>query len=242
MNGTNQYTRIVDTGLRAYTEYGSNGPEEDREVADHLYHSYPRDLYTVRSEIDDFCARFNVKPVELNEREIPHIIPVCTGSFLVIDRCEANPVLDAYPDEPIGGCASSLEDHLAFRILGLRLNPPPALNIEVKFWLNDKDLNSVREMDREVRLRTKIADSDRDFKIKFIRRLLTNGERVRVVLLISGRETKHPEKAVKLMERIIEELKETAIIVKQPALDQSPIKRDLFRKYYRLCMTLDPLK
>ena len=65
-------------------------------------------------------------------------MPICTGKFLVIDRCKGNPVLQIYPDEPVGVCANSLEESLAFNILFLRLDP----SIEepyVKFWVDYDD-------------------------------------------------------------------------------------------------------
>jgi len=141
MNGTTECSYKVSENVVLH-----GGPDptdwisaiERSEIHGHLYHSYPRDLYTIRGEIDEVCARFKVKPSELDQREIPHIMPISSGTFLVIDRCEANPVLQIYPDEPVGVCANSLEESLAFNILFRKLDPSTE-EAYVKFWVDYDD-------------------------------------------------------------------------------------------------------
>src|SRR3990170_7794156 len=95
MNGTTEYSyavshEVVLRGGMDPTDLYSATESYERQL--HLFHSYPRDLWTIRSEIREVCAWFQVKSDELDQRNIPHIMPISTGIFLVIDHCEANPV------------------------------------------------------------------------------------------------------------------------------------------------------
>jgi hypothetical protein len=148
MNGTTEchFNIAYDETLRG----GSDATDwylarKSEEVHSHLFHSYPRDFRAIRTEIGEACALLKVRPEELNKRDIPHIMPLRSGSFLVMDRCEANPVLQTYPDYPEEGSslnANSLQEFLAFRILNLRLD---SFSEEpyVKFWV-DYDDGAVR--------------------------------------------------------------------------------------------------
>jgi hypothetical protein len=140
MNGTTifSFTRTHYHHLRGSDPIDFYTAEEKEEVYSHLFHSYPRDLGTIRREIGEVCERFTVKPNELDQREIPHIMPFMSGKFLVIDRCEGNPVLSIYPDEEVGIFTNSLEKYLAFSILGLRLDSSIE-EIYVKFWVDYDD-------------------------------------------------------------------------------------------------------
>jgi hypothetical protein len=144
MNGTTEcYFKISrDVVLRG----GSDATDwysasESEEVHNHIFHSFPRDLHTIRKEIAEVCAQFKVSQEEVNQREIPHIMPIRTGMFLVIDRCEANPVLSIYPDYPEEGAtlfANSLQESLAFNILAIRLKSSSE-EPYVKFWVDYDD-------------------------------------------------------------------------------------------------------
>jgi len=72
---------------------------------------------------------------------------------------------------------------------------------------------------REVRLRPKIGDHDFEAKLRLARKLLNEGDKVKVTILFRGREITHPEIGLKLLQRMAESLKEIASVDKQPSLE-----------------------
>lgn len=72
---------------------------------------------------------------------------------------------------------------------------------------------------REVRLRPKISEHDIEFKIRIIKKLLEEGDRVKVRVLFRGREITHPELGRQLLERAAKELAGIATIEKAPAME-----------------------
>ena len=72
---------------------------------------------------------------------------------------------------------------------------------------------------REVRLRPKIGDHDFEAKARSVKKLLDEGDKVRVAVMFRGREITHPEIGWKLLQRMAESLKEVATIDRQPALE-----------------------
>ena len=71
---------------------------------------------------------------------------------------------------------------------------------------------------REVRLRPKIGDHDFEAKARSVRRLLDGGDKVKVTVRFRGREVTHPELGLKLLQRMVEGLKEVAAIERQPSM------------------------
>ncbi|MFC2033991.1 translation initiation factor IF-3 [Chloroflexota bacterium] len=71
---------------------------------------------------------------------------------------------------------------------------------------------------REVRLRPKIGDHDFEAKARLARKLLGGKDKVKVSILFRGREITHPEIAWKLMQRMIESLKDIATVEGKPVL------------------------
>ena len=72
---------------------------------------------------------------------------------------------------------------------------------------------------RHVRIRPKIDDHDFEAKTKVVRKLLGEGDKVRVVVMFRGREITHPEIGWKLLQRMLEMLKDEAVADSQPAMD-----------------------
>ncbi len=72
---------------------------------------------------------------------------------------------------------------------------------------------------REIRLRPKIGDHDFEAKARKARKLLAEGDKVKVTVLFRGREITHPELGWKLLQRMTETLNENASIDKQPAME-----------------------
>ena len=72
---------------------------------------------------------------------------------------------------------------------------------------------------REVRLRPKIGDHDFEAKARLGRKLLEEGDKVKVTVMFRGREITHPEFGWKLLQRMAESLKGVASIDRQPLME-----------------------
>jgi bacterial translation initiation factor 3 (bIF-3) len=83
---------------------------------------------------------------------------------------------------------------------------------------------------REVRLRPSIAEHDLQAKIRTIRKLLDDGNKVKLVVRFRGREIVYPELGWKVLRKVAEDLKEVAVVGDHPvrnprniALTLSPV-------------------
>ncbi|MCP4605441.1 MAG: translation initiation factor IF-3 [Proteobacteria bacterium] len=65
---------------------------------------------------------------------------------------------------------------------------------------------------KEVKMRPKTDDHDFDFKVKHIRRFLNEGNKAKVTIRFRGREMAHPEMAAKLLDKVVEQVKDIGII------------------------------
>ena len=72
---------------------------------------------------------------------------------------------------------------------------------------------------RQVRLRPKIDSHDFEAKARTVKKLLANGDKVRVSVIFRGREITHPEIGWRLLQRMSEMLKEVASVERQPMLE-----------------------
>ena len=72
---------------------------------------------------------------------------------------------------------------------------------------------------REVRLRPKIGTHDFEFKARTARKLLTDGDKVKVTLMFRGREATHPELGWKVLQRMVESLSEVSSLERQPVME-----------------------
>lgn len=72
---------------------------------------------------------------------------------------------------------------------------------------------------REVKLRPKIDDHDYQVKSRMVRRLLSEGDKVKVTMMFRGREVVHANIALKLLERVFNDSAELAIIENRPRLE-----------------------
>ena len=84
---------------------------------------------------------------------------------------------------------------------------------------------------REVRMRVKIDKHDRDFKIRTARKLLLEGDKVKVSVMFRAREITHPEVAQELLVGFYDQLKDVADLERWPGLEGR-----------FMTMTLDPGK
>jgi translation initiation factor IF-3 len=84
---------------------------------------------------------------------------------------------------------------------------------------------------REVRFRPKIGKHDIEFKMRTIRKLLAEGDKVKVSVLFRGREITHPHLGKEILDNVARELVEVATVEKFPEMDAR-----------RMIMILNPIK
>jgi translation initiation factor IF-3 len=72
---------------------------------------------------------------------------------------------------------------------------------------------------REIRLRPKIGIHDFEAKARVARKLLADGNKVKVTLLFRGREITHPDLGWKVLQRMAETLGEVAYPERQPLME-----------------------
>lgn len=79
--------------------------------------------------------------------------------------------------------------------------------------------NQVVILVKEIRFNANTDTHDIDFKTKHIRQFLLDGNKVKVSVIYRGRMITHPEIGQKLMDEILDKLKDIAKIESQPKLE-----------------------
>jgi translation initiation factor IF-3 len=74
-------------------------------------------------------------------------------------------------------------------------------------------------MVHEVRMRPRTGQHDIDLKVRIAERLLAEGDKVKLSVMFRGREMSHPEVGQEVLQRALEQLKETAGIEKPPGME-----------------------
>ena len=69
---------------------------------------------------------------------------------------------------------------------------------------------------KEIKFRPKVDEHDYQFKKKHIERFLAEGDKVKATIFFRGREMAHPEIGRRILERLIEDLAETAVAETTP--------------------------
>jgi translation initiation factor IF-3 len=72
---------------------------------------------------------------------------------------------------------------------------------------------------REVRLRPKIGIHDFEAKARTARKLLNDGDKVKLTLMFRGRESTHPELGWKVLQRMVESLNDISSLERQPLME-----------------------
>jgi translation initiation factor IF-3 len=72
---------------------------------------------------------------------------------------------------------------------------------------------------REIRMRPRIGQHDIDFKIRAVRKLLQEGNKVKVIVIFRGREIAHPELGKQLLDGVIESLGDAAKVERAMGLE-----------------------
>jgi hypothetical protein len=118
--------------------YGSSGVSHAYAP---IYYSYPRDLATVREYIRWIYDAYGVTPEIVEERCIPHIMPIRGHRFLVMDRNQEHSVLSMHGNDTIL-YAESLS---VFLVLDIFESGAVVIDTEdstVKFWLEGSEATS----------------------------------------------------------------------------------------------------
>lgn len=63
---------------------------------------------------------------------------------------------------------------------------------------------------KEIKFRPKISIHDYNFKLKHIRRFIEEGNKVKITIMIRGREKSHPEMAQQILDRILSDVADIA--------------------------------
>jgi len=72
---------------------------------------------------------------------------------------------------------------------------------------------------KEVQFRPKIGDSDFEVKRKRVQRFLGEGDKVKCTLRFRGREVTHPELGRQILQRLVDDLGERAVVEVMPKLE-----------------------
>ena len=71
---------------------------------------------------------------------------------------------------------------------------------------------------KQIKIGLKIGENDLNIKLKKINEFLTNGDKVKIMIVFKGREMAHQEIGVDLLDKIIDKLSETAVVEGNPLM------------------------
>lgn len=71
---------------------------------------------------------------------------------------------------------------------------------------------------KQMRLGLKIGVNDLEIKLRKIRKFLEDGHKVKILIFFRGREMAHKELGFELMDRIIAQLEENAVVEQKPQM------------------------
>lgn len=72
---------------------------------------------------------------------------------------------------------------------------------------------------KEIKMRYKIEEHDYQVKLRNAHKFLTDGDKIKVLTILRGREMQHKDMAMKLMQKFAEELKDLAIMDREPKME-----------------------
>src|SRR5262245_65548531 len=83
---------------------------------------------------------------------------------------------------------------------------------------------------KEIKFRPKVDEHDYQFKKKHIERFLADGDKVKATIFFRGREMAHPEIGRRILERLIGELGDAAIVESAPRQEGNQMHTILAQK------------
>lgn len=72
---------------------------------------------------------------------------------------------------------------------------------------------------KEVKLRPKTEEHDYDFKIRNVKRFLEEGNKAKVTIMFRGREITHRELGSQVLEEVVTDLKDVAVVEQTPRME-----------------------
>jgi translation initiation factor IF-3 len=72
---------------------------------------------------------------------------------------------------------------------------------------------------KEMKFRPKIDEHDYTTKMKHVTRFLNEGNKVKLTIMFRGREMAHPELGMKILQRVADDLADTAVVESAPRQD-----------------------
>jgi translation initiation factor IF-3 len=72
---------------------------------------------------------------------------------------------------------------------------------------------------KEIKFRPKTDAHDLDFKVKHIRRFLSEGNKARLVVIFRGREIVHPETGQAMLKKVVELTQDIAMVEQPPMME-----------------------
>ena len=72
---------------------------------------------------------------------------------------------------------------------------------------------------KEIKLRPKTDEHDFDFKVKHIRRFLSEGNKCKLVIVFRGREIVHPETGQAMLDSVVKAVSEIAMVEQRPMME-----------------------
>jgi len=72
---------------------------------------------------------------------------------------------------------------------------------------------------KEIKMRYKIEDHDYQVKVRSGQKFLNDGDKIKVLIMLRGREMQHKDLALQLMYRFANELKDLGIVDREPRIE-----------------------
>ncbi|MBI5968070.1 MAG: translation initiation factor IF-3 [Deltaproteobacteria bacterium] len=72
---------------------------------------------------------------------------------------------------------------------------------------------------KEVKVRPRTEEHDFQFKLRHVKRFLSEGNKVKISILFRGREIAHPEFGREMLNRFLEEVKDLMVLEQAPRLE-----------------------
>ncbi|MBX9685771.1 MAG: translation initiation factor IF-3 [Candidatus Obscuribacterales bacterium] len=72
---------------------------------------------------------------------------------------------------------------------------------------------------KEIKMRYKIEDHDYQVKLRHAQKFLQDGDKIKVLIMLRGREVQHKDLAIQLMARFLKELDDLAIVDREAKLE-----------------------
>ena len=69
---------------------------------------------------------------------------------------------------------------------------------------------------KEMKFRPKIDDHDYEFKVAHVREFLEKGDKAKLTIMFRGREMMHQEFGLAILERVVEDLADVAVVEQEP--------------------------